>query len=108
MFIKTSTLKTIDLLEGYTAKMIHTGQLSVMHVSVKAGYPLPEHQHPHEQITNVIEGQFEMTVNGETKICSTGDSVVIPGNTPHSGRAITDCKIIDVFNPPREDYRKLE
>jgi len=25
----------------------------------------------------------------------------------HSGKSITDCDIIDVFNPVREDYAKL-
>jgi len=85
--------------------MIHTDQLTVMHVTVEAGHALPEHQHPHEQITNVIAGEFEMTVGGVTKTCRAGDSVVIAGNTPHSGKALTDCKIIDVFNPPREDYK---
>lgn len=29
----------------------------------------------------------------------------MPGHVPHSGRAITDCRITDVFHPAREDYR---
>ena len=77
--------------------MIHTNQLSVMHVTVKAGHALPEHHHPHEQITNIIEGEFEMTVDGVTKICKAGDVVVIRGDKPHAGRALTDCRIIDVL-----------
>lgn len=105
MFISTKTLPDFDLVEGYKAKMIHTNQLSVMHVAVKAGHALSEHHHPHEQITNIIVGEFEMTVNGHTKICKAGEVIVIAGNLPHSGKAITDCQIIDVFNPPREDYR---
>ena len=30
---------------------------------------------------------------------------VIPGGTPHSGRALTACRALDVFSPVREDYR---
>lgn len=26
-------------------------------------------------------------------------------HVPHSGRALTDCRVIDVFYPVREDYR---
>ena len=105
MFITTKDLPDYDLVKGYKAKMIHTDQLSVMHVSVKAGHALPEHHHPHEQITNIIAGEFEMTVDGVTKVCKAGDAIVIAGNLPHSGVALTDCQIIDVFNPPREDYQ---
>ena len=34
-----------------------------------------------------------------------GDTFFIPPNVPHSGRSITNCRIIDVFCPVREDYR---
>ncbi len=108
MFLKTATLPDFEIIPGYTAKMIHTEQLTVMHVTIKAGHALPEHQHPHEQITNIIAGEFEMTVGGVTKVCRAGDSIVIAGNVPHSGIALTACKIIDVFNPPREDYKTKE
>ncbi len=108
MFLTTENLPDFEIIAGYTAKMIHTDQLTVMHVTVKAGHDLPEHQHPHEQITNIIAGEFEMTVDGVTKVCRAGDVIVIAGNKAHSGRALTDCRIIDVFNPPREDYKAKE
>jgi quercetin dioxygenase-like cupin family protein len=79
--------------------------MSVAHVRIEEGAILPEHFHVHEQVTNMIEGQLEMTVNGDTKVCSGGDMVVIPSNVPHSARAITACKLIDVFQPVREDYK---
>jgi hypothetical protein len=34
-----------------------------------------------------------------------GEVAVIPSNIKHSGKTITDCYIIDVFYPVREDYR---
>jgi quercetin dioxygenase-like cupin family protein len=59
----------------------------------------------HEQVVNVIEGQFELTVEGKTTILNPGDLFVIPSNAGHTGRALTKCKVIDVFYPIREDYR---
>ena len=63
------------------------------------------HSHPHEQIVNVLEGTFELVMEGASHILGPGDVLVIRGDVPHSGRAHTGCKIIDVFSPVREDYR---
>ena len=94
-----------ELVPGFTARLLHTDQITVGHVHAKAGSVLPEHQHPHQQVTNVISGELSMTVDGETRTCKAGDAVVIPGDTPHSARALTDCYLIDVFQPVREDYK---
>ncbi len=72
--------------------------------NIKSGSELPEHSHVHEQVANVTEGTFELTIAGETKSVGPGEVTVIPSNVVHSGVAITDCKILDVFCPVREDY----
>jgi quercetin dioxygenase-like cupin family protein len=72
---------------------------------VKAGSKVPEHAHMHEQVAHLIEGEFELTVDGNPIELQPGKVVVIPSNIKHSGIAITDCKLLDVFSPVREDYR---
>ena len=79
--------------------------MTFAHWAVKAGAILPEHSHPHEQVANVITGEFELTIDGETVRLGPGGVGIIPSNSVHSGRAITDCHIIDAFHPIREDYR---
>jgi quercetin dioxygenase-like cupin family protein len=54
---------------------------------------------------HVVEGEFEFTLDRKTKKYSNGDVVVIPSNIPHSGKALTNCKLMDVFSPVREEYR---
>src|SRR2546422_10028634 len=66
---------------------------------------LPAHAHVHEQVVNMIEGVFELTIAGETRTLGQGSVAIIPSNALHSGKAITDCRIIDAFYPIREDYR---
>ena len=46
-----------------------------------------------------------MTVNGETRRMTAGTVAVIGSNIVHLGRAVTDCRFVDVFHPVREDYR---
>ena len=94
-----------EIAPGFHCKLIHTENNTINFLEVKAGSNLPLHKHPHEQSSFVLAGQFEMTVNGETKVLTANDYVVIPGGIEHGGRAITDCKLIDVFSPVREDYR---
>jgi quercetin dioxygenase-like cupin family protein len=92
------------LIEGYTAQFIHTASATYSHVKVVAGAHLPLHQHVHEQVSYVLAGEFELTVAGVAHKLVPNQVFVIPSNTPHSGLAITDCFILDVFTPRREDY----
>jgi len=79
--------------------------MTVAHWVFEAGAPLREHSHPHEQITNIIEGEFEFTVGSETRRLGPRSVVIVPSNALHSGRAITRTYTLDVFHPVREDYR---
>ena len=68
---------------------------------------MPEHSHFNEQVSTMLKGEFELTLNGEPILFGPGEVIVIPSNAKHSGLAVTDCKILDVFYPVREDYRAL-
>ncbi len=93
------------LYEGYHGKVMHGDRITVAHIRVKANSPLPEHQHPHEQIMNLIEGEFIFTVDGIEYHMKAGESFVIPSNVPHSAKSVTDCYIVDVFTPIRDDWK---
>lgn len=63
--------------------------------------------HLHEQISTTQQVKFQLTINGVTKILEEGVAV-IPSNTKHSGIALTDCKLLDIFYPVREDIKKFQ
>jgi len=94
-----------EIVQGYRARFVHSENMTLAYWDVDPGAVLPEHSHPHEQIANVLEGQFELTVDGESRILEPGNVAIIPSDVPHSGRAITACKLIDAFQPCRDDYR---
>jgi len=104
-FIDLNKIEPKQMIPGYKAKFIHSKNMTVSYWDTEAGYSLPEHSHPHEQVTSIIQGQFEFTVDGETQTMGPGSVCIIPSNAKHKGTSITDCKIIDVFYPVREDYK---
>ncbi len=93
-----------EILPGYTVRFVHSQQMTFAFWDVKEGSPLPEHSHHHEQVAQVMEGEYELTIDGETRHLKPGDVAIIPSNVPHSGIALTACKLMDVFSPVREDY----
>jgi quercetin dioxygenase-like cupin family protein len=104
-FLSLEELEERELVPGFKGRFVHSENMTFAYWNIEAGATLPEHSHPHEQVANVIEGELELTLNGATKILSPGSVAVIPGDATHTGKAITRCRVIDVFYPVREDYR---
>lgn len=104
-FFDCTTLPQRVVVPGYRARFLHGEQMTVAYWDVDAGAALPEHAHVHEQIAHVLSGEFELTVAGEPRVLTSGTVAVIPSGVRHSGRAVTDCRLLDVFHPVREDYR---
>ena len=103
--ITLSTLNEKEIIPGYRGKSIHTGNMTFMYWTVDEGAVMPEHSHMHTQVAHVLKGRFELTVDGETTLLEPGLVAVIPPHAKHGGRAITDCELLDVFNPERDDYK---
>ena len=104
-FIEMNNLPAKEVLKGYHARTIHTGTMTLVYWTVEEGHSIPEHSHPHEQVAHVQSGEFELTVEGETRVLTPGIVAVIPPNIKHGGRAITDCRLLDIFHPERDDYK---
>lgn len=64
------------------------------------------HAHAHEQISVVIEGQFEFNMNGELYPMGPGDSIYLPSNVLHCSNCIVPGRLIDAFTPRRDDFLK--
>ena len=55
-------VKEKTIIPGYRAKFMHSANMTFALWDVDTGAPLPEHAHPHEQVTHLLEGKFELTI----------------------------------------------
>ena len=103
--MKLNEIDSKEFIPGQYGKIVHGDTISLAFWDVKKGTIVPEHNHFHEQIMHIVEGKFEFTLSGKTSIYGPGSVVIISSNLFHSGLALTDCKLMDVFSPVREEYR---
>jgi len=94
-----------ELVQGIKGRYFHTNSTTVGFIDIDKGAILPAHSHIHEQTTQILEGQLEMTIDGVTQVLEPGIITLIPSNVVHGAKALTDCKVVDIFSPVREDYK---
>ena len=90
-----------EVMKGFRGRMINGKNMTLVYWEVDQDAEVPEHAHKNEQIMHVLEGRFEFTVGGNTQVYQAGELVVIPPDTPHKGKALTPCRLMDVFSPVR-------
>ncbi len=107
MVVKFENTKEEKVGQGVYRKVLACGgSLMLVHVRFKKGAMGELHQHEHEQISYILEGKFEFTINGKKEIVEKGDSLYIMSNIPHGVLSLKDNSIIlDVFSPQREDFK---
>jgi unsaturated pyranuronate lyase len=90
---------------GVFGRVVHSDNMTVIYWRIVKGSKLPNHSHINEQLTQLTKGDFELTVDNKKIYPKTNNIVLIPSNAEHSGYAITDCYLTDVFYPVREDLK---
>ncbi len=105
-FYKMDKLNRKELVPGVHLRTIWGDKVMLSLVDISHDGEVPEHIHPHEQAGLIMEGSVDFTIGGETRRLTQGDAYVIPGGVPHhvvpvGGPAVA----LDIFSPPREEYK---
>ncbi|HEY1660681.1 MAG TPA: cupin domain-containing protein [Candidatus Sulfotelmatobacter sp.] len=103
-FIDTTNLKVIERLPGWHGRYFHSPSMTFAHYEFTSGASIHEHFHPQEEVYEVIEGEMEVTIDGEAQIVRPGVVAIIPGNVRHSVKALTDGRAIIIDYPLRRDF----
>jgi unsaturated pyranuronate lyase len=101
--IDTAQLKIIERLPGWRARVFNSASMTFAHYEFDAGSTIHAHSHEQEEVWNVIEGELEVTIDGERQVAAPGMVAIVPPNTAHSVRALTDGRAIIVDHPRRWD-----
>lgn len=91
---------------GVSFDVLAVGErLMVTRMRFRAGVNAASHVHPHEQAGYVMTGRYRQTIGGTSHELHPGDSYAIPGGIEHSMEVLEDGEVIDVFTPPRDEFR---
>jgi unsaturated pyranuronate lyase len=101
-FIDTNQLDLREPREGWKGRFFHSRNMTFAYYTVQAGAWIHEHSHANDEVWNVLEGQVEITIAGETRIAGPGSAAVVPPDSLHSAKALTDARVIVVDYPLRE------
>jgi quercetin dioxygenase-like cupin family protein len=105
-FCDLENRKAKDVAPGVKIRTFWGNEMLLSVVDFAANAVVPAHSHPQEQAGTGISGEFELTIDGESRWIRTGDTYIIPGGVEHSGRTgDTPARVLDVFSPVREDYQ---
>lgn len=105
-FFTVSELPGVDMLPGVVRRAVYLEHTMMTFFSFAPGSVIPDHDHPHEQITYVVQGAMEFTLGGETRVLRAGDGVCCPPGVPHGAVVLDEPTVaLDGWYPVREEYK---
>ncbi|HEY4114208.1 MAG TPA: cupin domain-containing protein [Rhizomicrobium sp.] len=97
-------LPVLEKLPGWRGRLFHSATMTFGYWDFDAGSSIHEHFHEQEEVWHLIEGEVEITISGETHRAGAGTVAIVPGNSRHSVKALSNGKAIVVDCPLRKDF----
>ena len=96
-----------ELAPGVNARIFPGVEAMLSVVTLEPNSVSPVHSHPNEQWGVCLEGEWIRIQDGVEHHVKAGDVWQTPPNVPHGGKTGDKrCVVLDIFAPPREEYRK--
>jgi quercetin dioxygenase-like cupin family protein len=101
-FLEIDSLPLVEFVPGLEFRPVVGERLMVNFVHYEPNTEAPSHTHAEEQVTFVIDGEFDFDLDGVVRTMRRGTAVHVPPGVPHGARTRdTACFEVDVFAPPR-------
>ena len=105
-FFRADELPATEMLPGVTRRAAYLDDVMITFFDFEPCAVIPEHNHPHQQITWIVSGAMEFNLAGTKRVLRAGDGALIPPHTPHSAVVLDGpCRALDAWHPIRDDYR---
>ncbi len=96
----------VEMLPGIFRRTLNEGTHTMLcELRMAKGSHVPAHTHTHEQTGYLASGRFRFRLGDRWEELGPGDSWCVPGGIDHEVEVLEDTVAIDVFSPPREEYR---
>jgi quercetin dioxygenase-like cupin family protein len=93
--------------EGIQIKTLVLGESTLMaEFKLSKNALIPPHSHPYEQTGYLVSGNILLQIEDKKYEMKKGDSWCIQKNVPHQAEVQEDSIALEIFSPPREDYKK--
>ena len=96
----------VEMLPGvFRRTLTDGGRMMLCEIHMDKDAVVPLHTHPHEQTGYLVSGRCRFKLGDEVRELKAGDCWMVPGGAEHEATALEDSVFIDVFSPPRDEYR---
>ncbi|MGH6889358.1 MAG: cupin domain-containing protein [Rhizomicrobium sp.] len=100
-FIDTAALAVRERKPGWRGRSFDSLSMTFVQYEFDAGASIHEHAHPQEEVWQILEGELEISIGGETRRAGAGFVGIVRPDTRHSVRALTAGKAIVTDFPRR-------
>lgn len=105
-YVSPDMTEQIEQIPGIRRRtMATTERMMLCEFTVSKGGVVPPHSHMHDQCGYVVSGKIEFTIGDVKRVCMPGDTYGVPGGLIHSATALEETLLVEIFAPPREEYR---
>ncbi len=105
--INEINVDAVKTLEGiYRKTLVYNNMMMLCQFILEKGAILPLHEHEAEQVGYLVSGKIKyITETRGEFIVETGGSYAFDSFEKHGAFIIEKSEVIDVFSPPRDDYK---
>ncbi|WDR04162.1 cupin domain-containing protein [Devosia algicola] len=105
LFGKADSVAWMDVAPGTKRRvLLHLPELMQVEFKFEKGAGGALHSHPHIQVSHVLEGRFDVTIDGTTQTLEQGGSFIVPSGLMHGAKALIAGRLIEVFTPQRDEF----